>query len=522
MGKDQNTGKQPEEPAAEGYQLPAVAWVVPAARTPAAAVGAGGAAGFGGGEGEGRGAGEARPTEESSTAAPAAGAVPAVPAVPALPAVAGEAPAAPGAGTAVETGFTAEPVAVTAEPVTVTAASMAASTGPTEPPSGTGPGSVAQAASAAEALSGVVTGPVQEAADPEGGRPGRIPRPMVAAAVIAGLVLIGVPLGIGRFGGDDPHPGADGPPPAGYTQQDGGGDGFVPGVDAQGNVTLPAPLPGTDPTAQPALPGAPAADPGAAGGTGQEQNAVGGGQPGGRPGPAQSSGPTGNPGTAGQPAGQGTAGGGAAGGAAAAGGTGGAAPQPQTQPSAPVQVPAAKPAPPAAPVYNAVAGLWCSPPGNTTTTQQYGRYEKGEEGWVTNSGGYAADGCNGKYASLPMSGAAEKDDGNSVVWTFNTAPVVNGSCKLSVYVPASGDIKDVGGAPSYYTVQSKSEPGSGTINHFVVNQTSSRGSWVAVGTYPATNGKIAVMLHTRGEDWKDGTKTYAHHAASAVRANCTG
>ncbi|MDQ0313182.1 translation initiation factor IF-2 [Kitasatospora herbaricolor] len=406
-----------------------------------------------------------------------------------------------------------------------TPAASATATGsaaPTEPPAGTGSGGVAEAASAAEALSGVVTGPVQEAADPEGGRPGRIPRPMVAAAVIAGLVLIGVPLGIGRFGGDDPHPGADGPPPAGYTQQDGGGDGFVPGVDAQGNVTLPAPLPGTGPTVEPALPGAPTADPGAAGGTGQEQNAVGGGQPAGRPGSAQSSGPTGNPGTAGQPAGQGTAGGGAAGGAAAAGGTGGAAPQPQTQPSAPAQVPAAKPAPPAAPVYNAVAGLWCSPPGNTTTTQQYGRYEKGEEGWVTNSGGYAADGCNGKYASLPMSGAAEKDDGNSVVWTFNTAPVVNGSCKLSVYVPASGDIKDVGGSPSYYTVQSKSEPGSGTINHFVVNQTSSRGSWVAVGTYPATNGKIAVMLHTRGEDWKDGTKTFAHHAASAVRANCTG
>ncbi|MET9615531.1 hypothetical protein [Kitasatospora indigofera] len=505
MGKDQNAGKQPEEPAAEGYQLPAVAWVVPAARTPAPAAGA-----VGSGGGEGRAAGGAEPAEESATAATAVGAV---------PAVAGEAaPAGPGPVTAAPTGFTAGPATAAAS----AAPTEAPTETPTEPPTGTGPGSVAEAASPAGTLAGVVTGPVQETADPDGGRPGRIPRPMVAAAVIAGLVLIGVPLGIGRFGGDDPHPGADGPPPAGYTQQDGGGDGFVPGVDAQGNVTLPAPVPGADPSAQPALPAAPTTDPGAAGGTGQEQNAAGGGRPGGRPGSAQSSGAAGTPATGGQPAGQGAAAGGAAGGAAAAGGAGGAAQPPQTQPPAAAQPPAAKPAPPAAPVYNAVAGLWCSPPGNTTTTQQYGRYEKGQEGWVTNSGGYAADGCNGKYASLPMSGAAEKDDGNSVVWTFNTAPVVNGSCKLAVYVPASGDIKAVGGAPSYYTVQSKSEPGSGTISHFVVNQTSSRGSWVAVGTYPATNGKIAVMLHTRGEDWKDGTKTYAHHAASAVRADCTG
>ncbi|MFE3106958.1 hypothetical protein ACFXKJ_05600 [Kitasatospora indigofera] len=499
MGKDQNAGKQPEEPAAEGYQLPAVAWVVPAARTPAPAAGAGAGAGATGGEGEGHAAGGAEP--ESATAATAVGAV---------PAVAGEAPAGPGPVAAAATGFTAGPVAA------------AASGAPAEGPTGTGPGTVAEAASPAGSLAGVVTGPGQETADPEGGRPGRIPRPMVAAAVIAGLVLIGVPLGIGRFGGDDPHPGADGPPPAGYTQQDGGGDGFVPGVDAQGNVTLPAPVPGADPSAQPALPAPSATDPGAAGGTGQEQNAAGGGQPGGRPGSAPSSGGAGTPATGGQPAGQGAAAGGAAGGAAAASGGGGAAQPSQTQQPAPAQPPAAKPAPPAAPVYNAVAGLWCSPPGNTTTTQQYGRYEKGQEGWVTNSGGYAADGCNGKYASLPMSGAAEKDDGNSVVWTFNTAPVVNGSCALAVYVPASGDIKAVGGAPSYYTVQSKSEPGTGTISHFVVNQTSSRGSWVGVGTYPATNGKIAVMLHTRGEDWKDGTKTYAHHAASAVRANCTG
>jgi translation initiation factor IF-2 len=45
---------------------------------------------------------------------------------------------------------------------------------------------------------------------------------------------------------------------------------------------------------------------------------------------------------------------------------------------------------------------------------------------------------------------------------------------------------------------------------------------VSVGTFAATDGKIAVMLHDRGEDWKGTPRAYAHHAASAVRANCTG
>ncbi|MBP0452360.1 hypothetical protein J5Y04_22850, partial [Kitasatospora sp. RG8] len=219
-------------------------------------------------------------------------------------------------------------------------------------------------------------------------------------------------------------------------------------------------------------------------------------------------------------------------------GTGAGAPAPQTQPQPPaqgqqppaagqppVQPPgqSAPPAPPVAskpapPTYTAVTGPFCAVTG--TTVKQYGWFDDGQKGWLTNSGGYAGDGCNGKFTSVPMQGSANTDDGNSVVYTFNTGPVTSGKCALSVYVPNNGDIKAVGGAPTYYTVQSKSDPGAGTVGSFEVNQVGHRGQWVPVGTFPLSDGRIAVMLHTRGEDW--GAKAYAHHAASAIKANCTG
>ncbi|MGF1428320.1 hypothetical protein, partial [Kitasatospora sp. LaBMicrA B282] len=190
--------------------------------------------------------------------------------------------------------------------------------------------------------------------------------------------------------------------------------------------------------------------------------------------------------------------------------------------------PAQQPAPqqpaqqaPAPPTYTAIAGAYCA--NNSTDFQQYGWFDQGQSGWNTNStGGYSGGGCNGKYTSVPMSGDANKDDGNSVVWTFNTGSVSSGSCSFSVYVPADGDIKAVGGDPAYYTVQNSSTPRSGTIASFTVNQVDNLGSWVGVGSYPLSNGQISVMLHTRGQDWTGNTKTYAHLAAAAIKATCTG
>ncbi|WP_035792339.1 hypothetical protein [Kitasatospora mediocidica] len=164
-----------------------------------------------------------------------------------------------------------------------------------------------------------------------------------------------------------------------------------------------------------------------------------------------------------------------------------------------------------------MAGPFCANSG--TTFQQNGWFDQGQAGWVTNSGN---SGCGGQFNSMPMSGASGKDSGNSVVWTFSTGAVTSGSCTLSVYVPGNGDVKAVGGAPAYYTVQTGSSPGSGTIGSFTVNQVGNRGAWVNAGTYPVSNGRIGVMLHDRGQDWTNTTKTYAHLAAAAVKANCTG
>ncbi|MFE2105950.1 hypothetical protein ACFXAF_08790 [Kitasatospora sp. NPDC059463] len=200
------------------------------------------------------------------------------------------------------------------------------------------------------------------------------------------------------------------------------------------------------------------------------------------------------------------------------------APQ-QPAPQQPAPPPATQqPAPPPAAAkatYAAVGGSNCST--SSVAYAQHGWWEQGSTGWLKQStGGFSGSGCNGKYVSMPMSGSATKDDGsNAVVWTFSTAPVTAGSCKIAVHVPNNSDVKAVGGAPAYYTVQNTSTPNSGTIGEFTINQTNNRGRWVDVGSFPVSGGKIAVMLHSRGVDWGGSATDKAHIAASAVSADCT-
>ncbi|MFD7902761.1 hypothetical protein ACFV4G_10995, partial [Kitasatospora sp. NPDC059747] len=190
------------------------------------------------------------------------------------------------------------------------------------------------------------------------------------------------------------------------------------------------------------------------------------------------------------------------------------APQPPQQPQQP---PAAvpPPAPPAPPSYTGYAGPGCA---SSSTGYSENGHSAGSRDWVTNHDG--GTDCGGDYTSVPMSGDRSKDDGNSVVWTFFASPVTSGSCRISVYIPNNGDIKAVGGAPAYYTVQNGTSPGSGTIGSFSINQPQHQGQWVSAGTYQLTGGRIAVMLHTRGIDW--GGTAGAHLAASTVKADCTG
>ncbi|MFD8785908.1 hypothetical protein ACFV04_26945, partial [Kitasatospora sp. NPDC059599] len=186
------------------------------------------------------------------------------------------------------------------------------------------------------------------------------------------------------------------------------------------------------------------------------------------------------------------------------------APQPQPQPPKPPTA-VTPPAPPAPPSYAAYAGPGCSSDG--TGYSEKGR-SSGSKDWVTRSDG--GGGCSGQFTSVPMSGDRNKDDENSVVWTFTTGRVSTGTCRLSVYIPNGGDLKAVGGAPAYYTVQD----GGSTSGSFSINQPQNLGRWVNVGTYPVSGNRIAVVLHTRGIDW--GSTAGAHLAASTVKADCTG
>jgi translation initiation factor IF-2 len=333
-------------------------------------------------------------------------------------------------------------------------------------------------------------------------RPGRVSKPMIAAAVAVGLVLVGVPLVISQLGGPTPpHRPTQGGAPLGYSQQGpNGGNGFVPGFDSHGD-TGGSPIP----PGQPAGAAAPVAatDSGSPSPSGQPANGSGGGSGG-------SGGSSGGGGTGG---GGGTSGG---------GGTGGGAPQQQSAPQQPTQPASPNPklppmgpgpvVPPSAPApVVAVAGPFCGGSGVKYRTDNW--YTQGQSGWTTNSGGWSGNGCNGQYNSMPMSGS-HGDYGNDAVWTFQVGSVK--SCDLAVYIPASGDIMKVGGNPSFYTVNN----GAGSIGSFSINQTASQGQWVDEGSFPY-NGMIYVTLHDRGIDWTDTAKTYAHHAADAIKATCT-
>jgi translation initiation factor IF-2 len=169
--------------------------------------------------------------------------------------------------------------------------------------------------------------------------------------------------------------------------------------------------------------------------------------------------------------------------------------------------------------FNAVAGPYCSNAGATWIAN--GRYTDGDRGWTTSEGGYSGAGCGSRFVSIPMSGDAGSDDSNYARYTFTTGAVKSGSCTVEVYIPASSSIERVGGHPTYYTVHDAANgSGESYVGNFSVNQTTHRGSWVSGGRFPVHSGVLSVKLHTRGIDYGSTWKN-AHHASSAVRVNCS-
>ncbi|MEU3713502.1 hypothetical protein [Streptomyces catenulae] len=172
----------------------------------------------------------------------------------------------------------------------------------------------------------------------------------------------------------------------------------------------------------------------------------------------------------------------------------------------------------AATTYTGTAGPGCTD--KSTGYKEHGTYADGDAGWTTHKGGWAKDGCDGSFVSVPMAGD-KGDDGNYTLWTFTTGPVKSGSCQVRAFIPGDDDVKHVGGHPTRYSVFASAAGTGKALGDFTVDQTKKRGDWAPGGTFPITDGHLSVKLHTQGTDFGSGFDG-AHHAASAVTVRCTG
>lgn len=345
---------------------------------------------------------------------------------------------------------------------------------------------------------------------PERGGPGvvgRVPRPMRIAAAFAGAALIATPFIVAGLQGGDDGQAARREQAAAWN----GGktkDGFVPGTDPQqrGDEAGSAPHTGQ-------------------GGGGDQRGGTGSGDGGAGNGTRALSGvPAGSGVTGDHPAGQAKSEAGTGSGGESRTTTGGS---PSSQPGggsggtktsgsgaskgAAAQGPGT--------VFSAIAGPYCSGP---QRFQMHDYVSDKRTGWSSSTGGYKGSGCDGRYVSMPMSGGSG-DGANSVNWLFDTSADAK-QCRISVYIPRSSDVMRVGGTATYYSVYRAFTPKSDNlVGSFSINQVAHQGGWYDVsGTFPVGTRKISVKMHDRGTNKKGSTKTYAHHAAAAVRVNCTG
>ncbi|MER6094557.1 hypothetical protein ABT154_01545 [Streptomyces sp. NPDC001728] len=332
---------------------------------------------------------------------------------------------------------------------------------------------------------------------------------MIAAAVLGGLVLIGVPFLVSGPD-DEPRSSAAGAPPGSSMHPGGPGPGIVPSEQQLA-------APGTD--RGKGKSGAPVKGPGPDGGTGKGLGPIGGiHEPGtgvtyGTGGSGTSQGPR-SPGT-GRRTAPPAAGGGTGGTAPTQGGGGTKATTPPATKAPPKNQPAAPPPATTAPkpvTYAHLIGLGCGTPGFAVGDM----YTDGKEGWLKNWGSTKSYGCNGLFYSMPMSGSS-RSDGIWAQWKFTTGSVTKGTCAVQVFIPNVRDMAYVGGTPAHYTVyRAFTQSSTNTIGSFEINQPSHLGQWVSAGRFPVSNNKISVVLDNRGSGADN-----RHAAAAQVRVDCT-
>ncbi|WP_371790886.1 hypothetical protein OG285_11315 [Streptomyces sp. NBC_01471] len=326
------------------------------------------------------------------------------------------------------------------------------------------------------------------------GAPGKVSRPMVAAAAIGGVVLLSLPFVVASATGDGGPKHNTRNTAAGYADPGQGADGYVPGADATKGAAAPG---GSKHSGSKNGAGAPpiteaasadsASGPGEKPVDGKEDGKKGGGKD-----------------TASDESQDGKKSGSSSGDSDGGGKGSGSTTQ--------------RTAANSATLFSAVGGPHCS--SSSVTYAERGAYSDDQEGWTTHDGAYASGGCTGRYRSMPMSGSSSKDSGNSVIWVFRTGKVTSGSCEVSVYIPDDSVARHVGGQPSYYTVHNGTDGNATQLGRFTITQVSHRGQWVGASTYKITGGLLTVKLHDRGDDWSSSSRDNAHHAVSAVRVEC--
>uniref|UniRef100_A0AAU2VLX0 Translation initiation factor IF-2 n=1 Tax=Streptomyces sp. NBC_00008 TaxID=2903610 RepID=A0AAU2VLX0_9ACTN len=391
--------------------------------------------------------------------------------------------------TAAETEPETEPKAATATAATTTTSSATSAETATAT---TTTSSATSAETATATASGGATGTRRAGVLPLG-RPGK---PLIAAAVAGGLVLVGVPFLISGLSGPGDNPTAPSAlAPAGSRMgPDGSGPGFVPGQqNAPGENRQKSD--GKTSTGS------------AAGGSGKGGSGTGGAGTGAiheagtkdattgstkeaRSGKAKSA----EPGKHTESAAKAPA--------AAKDSSGKSAGTPVSTQQERV----------AAVTYSHFIGPGCDTPGFATSDQ----WRDGLKGWVGSTGSQTSYGCSGFYYSVPLSNSTTKSTGYAQ-WKFPTGSVTNGSCQVSVYIPNVKDISRVGGNPAHYAVHRYFEAKPSTqIDTFEINQTSHLGQWVNAGTFPVSTGKISIVLENRGK-----TSGNRHAAAAPIKVNCT-
>ncbi|MEY9859159.1 hypothetical protein ABH935_004786 [Catenulispora sp. GAS73] len=136
-------------------------------------------------------------------------------------------------------------------------------------------------------------------------------------------------------------------------------------------------------------------------------------------------------------------------------------------------------------------------------------------GWSDNSsGGWSSDGCNGKMQSMPMTGDSSNGS-NRALWSFGSGTAGFASCAVSVYVPWDGKATDTGGTAAEYQV---SEGAADTyVTSFTVNQNTTHGQWVPLGTVNVGGNTVKLRLLDHGVDFP----TAWRYGISAAKLQCT-